>query len=743
MKQFPKFIRNILLLFSLVILSSCNFNQNNLHHSKEYTISPDAVQQKDFYAEALSSTHLISNYSIDSSKSIKDTLHWRLTKDISKYPQFESNYQILEAIYNMSLEELELNINSDSLFDRSDKKDEIRTRDISYSVILALAISNPEVSKKSLMYKVKEGKIIQDPGTGGGWPICSDQMTWSIAAWEIYLTTGDKSWLKKAYQIIKKTTQINLNVVWDYNEHLFKGESSLLDKRNQNYPQWMDAKDIFSSYSLSTQAIHYQSLLVLSKMGKILNHDTHKYEHISDALKKSINKKLWLNTKKHYAQFKYNTNASILSEKTDNLGQSLCILFNIADDKQKKQIINNTVQLPFGVPCFYPQTPNLSSYYNNSICPLVQAYWNWSSTKTDNDKSVKHGLASLIRSSALCLSNKENIIAETGNYKKVNSNRQLGSIAASLSSIYRVLFGLNFKEDHLQISPFVPREFKGELNIKNLKYRNSTLDIKILGFGNHINTFMIDSFPLNKNEISGLLKGHHKILIKMTNSLPYSSEIKLKENLYSPQMPIVKLIDSSLIWRKNIGEKKYRIFRNGELVQETNDTIFQLSRQNTNTCYQVDCIDKNKNKSFLSKPILILSEKKSQIIETEWFTNQKETYIELNDEKNSDFLFKVKVDESASYYIDFTYANSNNSTEINNQCVSRSLWVSHDYLGTIVFPQRNNNDNTNNWTYSNAIKINLKKGRNSLRLKLETFNENQNIKKSSVFVDKIRIRKID
>ncbi len=744
MKHPYSFILYFSLLISSVLITSCDFNQTNLHHSQEYKVFPDAVKQGEFYAKALNSTHLVSNYPSDSTKKTSDTLHWRLTKDISHYPEFDSHFPILNALYNMSLEELELNINQDSLFDTGEKWKGVWTRDISYSVILALAITNPEVSKRSLMHKVKHGKIIQDTGTGGSWPVSSDRMIWSTAAWEIYLSTGDKQWLKKAYSIIKKSTETDLNVVWDYNEHLFKGESSFLDWREQSYPKWMDAKDIYSAFSLSTQAVHYQNLVVLSKMGKILNHDTQKYQHISEALKKSINEKLWLRNKKHYAQFKYNSHSSALSSRTENLGQSLCILFDIANEKQKKQIINHTVQLPYGIPCFYPQIPNISPYHNNSIWPFVQAYWNWASTKTGNDKSVKHGLASLIRSSALFLTNKENMVAETGDFKgtAINSNRQLWSVAASLSSVYRVLLGLNFKEDHLQISPFIPREFKGELNLTNLKYRNSTLDIKILGFGNQINSFMIDSFPLNENEVSGRLKGHHKIVIEMTNSMSYRSKIKLKPNAFSPETPQVELIDSNLIWHQHENERKYRIYRNGKLVRITHDTIFQISEAKINCEYQVESVDKSRHESFLSAPVYTYPKEKIQVVEAEWFTNQKKSYIELNPKKQPNFIFKLKVKEAGDYYIDFKYANGNGSLTSNNQCATRSLWVSHDYIGTVVFPQRGQDD-WKNWGFSNKLRIKLKKGSNNLSLKLERFNKNQNIVNTAALIDQIRIRKID
>lgn len=744
MKQPYSFRQYISLLICFVLIASCDYSRINLFHSTDYKVFSNAVKQGDFYAEALSSSHLISNYPTDSTKTIKDTLHWRLTKDISHYPKFESNFIILDALYNMSLEEVELNISQDSLFDTGEKWKGVWTRDISYSIILALAITNPELSKKSLMYKVKNGKIIQDTGTGGSWPISSDRMIWSTAAWEIYLSTGDMLWLRKAYSIIKKSTKSDLNVIWDYNEHLFNGESSFLDWREQSYPNWMDAKDIYSTFSLSTQAVHYQNLVILSKMGKLLNHDIQKYEHISRALKKSINEKFWIKDKGHYGQFKYNAFFPLISGRMENLGQSLCILFDIANDEQKSQIINNTIQLPYGVPCLYPQIPNIPSYHNNSIWPFVQAYWNWSSTKTDNDESVKHGLAALIRSSALFLTNKENMNADNGDFNGtvINSNRQLWSVAGSLSSVYRVLFGLNYKEDHLQISPFIPREFKGEMNITNLKYRNSTLDIKVLGFGNQISSFMIDSFPLNENEISGLLKGHHKIVIEMTNSLSYKSKVKLQQNTHSPQTPIVKLVDSSLIWKKDNNVRKYSIFCNGEMINETQDTTYQISEVKKNCTYQIQSISNDRYKSFLSAPINVYPEGKPQVIEAEWFTNHKKSYITLSRKNNPNFIFKLKVKEAGPYYIDFKYANGNGSVTTDNKCATRSLWVSHDYLGAVVLPQRGEGDWTN-WGYSNTIKINLKKGTTNLSLKLEDFNDNKNIKSTEALIDHIRIRKID
>lgn len=57
------------------------------------------------------------------------------------------------------------------------------------------------------MVKVDEdGRIIQDTGTGGSWPVSTDRMAWALAAWELYCVTGERSWLRTAYDIKRYDT---------------------------------------------------------------------------------------------------------------------------------------------------------------------------------------------------------------------------------------------------------------------------------------------------------------------------------------------------------------------------------------------------------------------------------------------------------------------------------------------------------------------------------------------------------
>ena len=85
------------------------------------------------------------------------------------------------------------------------KWDGVWTRDISYSILLALAAIEPQIARTSLLRKVERGRIIQDTGTGGSWPCSTDRMTWALAAWEIYLSTGDRDdWLAQSFEIIRR-----------------------------------------------------------------------------------------------------------------------------------------------------------------------------------------------------------------------------------------------------------------------------------------------------------------------------------------------------------------------------------------------------------------------------------------------------------------------------------------------------------------------------------------------------------
>jgi hypothetical protein len=215
---------------------------------------------------------------------------WNLQKDISSKPSYQSEQPIVDALYNLSLEEALTNIEADSTFRTGAEWGGVWTRDISYSILLAFAYHQPDIAKISLLKKVKRKRIIQDTGSGGSWPVSSDRVVWVLAAWELYKVTGDKDWLSLSFEIIKNTLEDDDKVLFDPVTGLYKGESSFLDWREQTYPKWMNNADIYQSQNLGTNVLHYQAHAIASMMAKELGQSTVYFDKRASLIKKSINK---------------------------------------------------------------------------------------------------------------------------------------------------------------------------------------------------------------------------------------------------------------------------------------------------------------------------------------------------------------------------------------------------------------------------------------------------------------------
>lgn len=309
------------------------------------------------------------------------TTQWKLTKDISAYPHLKSSSVLLDALYNQAIEEMLLDIRDDGAFMAGEKWPGVWTRDISYSIHLAFAIINPDAAKTSLLAKVKNGKIIQDTGTGGAWPVSSDRMTWALAAWEIYKVTGDKDWLQQSFSIIKNSALADLETVRDKQTGLFNGESSFLDWREQTYPLWMDPKDIYASKNLGTNAVHFQTYKILIAMASELHEevsdlsddtseleadipeldedvsqldeDVSQFISAAKGIQDGMNKLMWIPEKKYFGQYLYGRNYQSLSPKSEALGEALSVLFEIPNAKRQKEIVENTPVTKFGIPCVF------------------------------------------------------------------------------------------------------------------------------------------------------------------------------------------------------------------------------------------------------------------------------------------------------------------------------------------------------------------------------------------------------
>ena len=681
---------------------------------------------------------------------------WELTYDISGYPRYETEHVLLTALYNLSLEEMEKDIEPDKTFRTGLEWAGVWTRDVSYSTILAMAILHPDVARNSLLRKVKNNHIVQDTGTGGAYPVSTDRMIWAVAAWEIYEVTGDNDWLKYAFSVIKNSVSDDVQNAYDAVTGLVHGESSFLDWREQTYPDWMQPADIYESFCLGTNAVHYQANVVLARMATLL-HDfptSEKCQSQAEKIKAGINKYFWQPDKNYYGQFLYGRLFKTLSPRAEALGAALCVLFDIADPERQRLLVENNPVQNFGIPCIFPQTPGIPPYHNNAVWPFVQAFWSLAAAKAGNEKALRQSLSALYRPSALFLTNKENFALPDGDYSgtQINSDEMLWSLSGSLAMVYKVIFGINFQPDKLVFKPFVPEAFGQNHKLTNFRYRQAILDIQVTGFGNQIRAISLNDTTLEKPEIPATLTGRHAIRIILANNAAAGNaagKINLAADTFSPATPRIYYNNNRLSWPGIPGAVTYKLLKNGQETLITQENQVSLDSEEFGE-YQVIAVDAQQYQSFASEPLWVMPEKTVWIYEAELFARKSDFMntgfsgsgaVEISRKANPQLNFNLSIPAAGMYALDFRYANGNGPVTTNNKCAFRTLRNGNAFLGTIVFPQRGDGQ-WSNWGFSNAVITSLPAGNQVISLCLEPANENMNVEVNQAMLDYLRVIKI-
>ena len=443
---------------------------------------------------------------------------WHQTLDTSQFPQYASGDMLPDALYNLALEEAEGAVEPDGTFRTGKEWAGVWTRDISYSIILAQAILQPEVAKTSLLRKAKNGRIIQDTGTGGAYPCSTDRLIWAVAAWEIYKVMGKDGWLRQVYPIIKQSLANDEQNAYDLTTGLVRGESSFLDWRKQTYPKWMQPVDIYQSENLGTNAVHFQANTVLADMAERLSEAgaaTH-YRQLAAAIRRGINQQLWLPQTSTYGQYRYGRVFPTLSPRAEALGAALSVLFGVADADRARAVLAHTPVMNYSIPGIYPQIPGIPPYHNNAVWPFVQSFWGLAAAQAGHGAAFMQSLAAVYRPAALFLTNKENFVAGNGDFAgtQVNSSNMLWSLSGSLGLMYKGLFGMSFEPDRLVFRPLVPAAMRGTRRLRNFKYRQAVLNIELSGCGQGIKSITLDGQPLPGAAVPATLSGAHELRIR-------------------------------------------------------------------------------------------------------------------------------------------------------------------------------------------------------------------------------------
>ena len=673
---------------------------------------------------------------------------WHLSRDLSRFARYSAPTTWEEAIYNMALEESENAVEPDSTLRTGKEWAGVWTRDVSYSTLLAMSHIQTESARKSLQVKINpRGRIIQDTGTGGSWPVSTDRIVWAVAAWEIYKVTGDNDWLDVIYPAIKLSLEDDILTDYDPATGLVKGESSFLDWREQEYPLWMDPCDIYNSENLGTCCVHYRALRILAEIERIKGGgDADRYDAFADKLKDGINRHLWMEDKGFYAQYLYGRQFLTASPRSETLGEALAILWGIASEDQARQICSRMANQDFGTSCFFPNIAGIPPYHNDAMWPFVQAFWMKACKEAGNEKGVLHSIACIYRNAGLYLTNKENMVIYNGKWQgtEINSSNMLWCLSGNLSIVYSILFGMDYETDRLCFAPFVPKAMAGTRTLTGFPYRSATLDITVEGYGSGISAFYLDGEPAQA-EIPADLEGSHTVRIVLDKKIK-SSQITMVQNAYSPDTPVCIVSGNMLNWEACNGAKSYRILYNGKPCSETKDSFFEMGEYGE---YQVIALGDNGYESFASEPVnyangnlnLIPLAGLASTATAPYAQYEGNGYLPLSLTENISVTIPVEIKEEGDYSIDFLYANANGPINTNNRCAIRTLWDGDQRLGPLVLPQCGDGA-WNIWKYSHPRIVHLAGGHHDFRLTFEDENYNMNIEMNSAAISKMRLIKV-
>jgi hypothetical protein len=675
---------------------------------------------------------------------------WARRADVSAFPQLESPQRLVDALHRMSLEELTQLVREDGALAAGAKWPGVWTRDVAYASVLALAVAAPDAVRRSLEAKVDSaGRIIQDTGTGGSWPVSTDRMTWALAAWELYAATGDRDWLRRAYDVIRRSAEADLHAAFDPGTGLVMGETSFMDWREQSYPRWMDPRDIAQSAAVGTNVVHFATYRILADMARALGEPAERWTGVADGVRRAIGEHLWQPERGGYASFRYGRGFPSLAPRTDGLGEALAVVYGVPTPEQRARLAARSPQTAFGTPIFWPYITGIPSYHNAAIWPFVNAYRAWAAAESGNTAAVEHALASIYRPAALFLTNKENMVASTGHFDgtELNSDRQLWSVAGNLAASYRVLFGMRLDPERIAFRPMVPPAYAGDRTLRNLRYRGATLTVTVRGFGDGVASATLDGRPVERAEVPATLTGAHTLEIRMNGRWP-AGELNLVEGRFAPETPVATLRGDTLAWAPVPGAAGYRVFRNGRPGETTRATRAVLGGGERLAEYQVLAVDSAGVESFLSEPVRvaragaeIVARPRGAPLEREHAGFTGAGYVRLTREANTVVEVPVTVACGGTYAVDARYANGSGPINTDAKAAVRTLLVDGRPAGVLVMPQRGT-DLWTEWGWSTAPRVTLAPGIHTLTLAYTPLDENMDRRVNTALLDHLRLTRL-
>jgi hypothetical protein len=421
------------------------------------------------------------------------------------------------------------------------------TRDASVNSWNATSLLNPALARNTLWSTVDKDadgnlRVQQDDQQ---W----DQVIWVTAAWNHYLVTGDTTFLREAYQTAADTLTIREHATTaGYNPTygLFTG-ASFFNDGIAGYPAPpADATESVSTGSmpwpgvatgmfLSTNEVYYAAYVDAANMAERLGRpdaEVGAYRAKAAALKAAINKRFWNPETGRYDYM-------LLADGTagpyqEGTGLAFALTFGIADRSQAKSILAHAEEMPWGMPDTYPNWARYSDEqpgrHNAIVWPVVQGLWATAlarqgaqgafaseTAKLAELADANSGFWEIYNGHTGVVDGGWQRLGDTVKFHWGSEPDQTWSATAFLSMIHSGLFGLDFGDRSLSITPTLPAGW-GDVTLRGLHYRDATLTIALHGAGTKIRSFTVDGRRVHGHTLPASLTGTHTVEVTLAGA---------------------------------------------------------------------------------------------------------------------------------------------------------------------------------------------------------------------------------
>lgn len=388
------------------------------------------------------------------------------------------------------------------------------TRDAAFNSWYAGSIIAPQVAASTLAAVLVEDEHGTRIG-GQYW----DSIIWVTGAWQHYLHTGDREFLKTAFEVAQNSITFLEKTERDPADGLFRGAACFQDGIS-GYPdrfadapssscilKWVDthpddrAEQGFGlpMKALSTNCLYYNAYRILNLMSERSGDPDECRERIAfkqkaEQLRDDINRRFW---NKDSGSYRYLVDADDTQDRQEGLGHAFAILFGVADEDQTASIFAQQHITEHGIPCVWPQYERYANAegtafarHSGTIWPQVNVAWALAAVTRGRHEAACFELQSLAEKA--CRDNQFSEIYHpvTGEIyggmqeaypaweiKEWNScRRQTWCATGYLQMVFSVLFGIRVTTGGIEFEPCLPDGID-RMQLSGFRYRNSLLEI--------------------------------------------------------------------------------------------------------------------------------------------------------------------------------------------------------------------------------------------------------------------------